>query len=86
MNTNQNILLILERLDSIDARLDHIESYVKRAENAADAANNAAQTSRSAFDSISARIEILRTEHVSNHPQLESNVPPMLHTKKSGPV
>lgn len=81
-NIEHSLFLIFERLDTIDRRINGIESYVKRAENAADAANNAAQTSLLALDTVSNRLEILRIEHVNNHPNNDSLVPQMLSSKR----
>jgi hypothetical protein len=81
-NIEHTLLLIFERLDIIDRRMDGIESYVRRAENAADTANNAAQTSQLALDTVSSRLEILRKEHVKNHPNNNSLVPQMLISKR----
>jgi len=75
----ENVLKRLERMEELLAEaLAEVRAAVAAAEKSADAATNAVL----AFDALNTRFELLRQEHVGNHPG-SSHVPSSLLKKPS---
>ena len=81
LSDSEKLDAILQRLDSLESAMSEVTRNSIAAAASADKSADAATKALLSYESLCTRFEMLRREHVTNHPGSTSQVPATLRRK-----